>query len=173
MNSPKYADVMNHRSLTAIRGFTLIELMVTIVIIGILATITIPSYLISRQRSDVAEALRMADTIREDVTAYYEFNLSFPADNDAAGAPEPDLLIGNNVTRIEIEDGAIHITLGNKVARPLQGKTLSLRPAVVTGSPKSPISWLCGSDNAVTGMEAIGKNKTDLDNAIVPASCGN
>lgn len=171
MNSPKHADVLNYRSLTAHHGFTLIELMVTIVIIGILATITIPSYLISRQRSDVAEALRMADTIREDVTAYYDFNLSFPADNNEAGVPEPDLLIGNNVTRIEIEDGAIHITLGNKVSKPLQGKILSLRPAIVTGSPKSPISWLCGSDSAVTGMEAVGENKTDLDNAIVPASC--
>ena len=171
MNSPKHADVLNYRSLTVLRGFTLIELMVTIVIIGILATITIPSYLISRQRSDVAEALRMADTIREDVTAYYDINLSFPADNNEAGVPEPDLLIGNNVTRIEIEDGVIHITLGNKVSKPLQGKILSLRPAIVTGSPKSPISWLCGSDNAVTGMEAVGENKTDLDNAIVPASC--
>lgn len=171
MNSPKHADVLNYRSLTVLRGFTLIELMVTIVIIGILATITIPSYLISRQRSDVAEALRMADTIREDVTAYYDFNLSFPADNNEAGVPEPDLLIGNNVTRIEIEDGAIHITLGNKVSKPLQGKIISLRPAIVTGSPKSPISWLCGSDSAVTGMEAVGENKTDLDNVIVPASC--
>ena len=171
MNSPKHADVLNYRSLTLNRGFTLIELMVTIVIISILATITIPSFLISRQRSDVAEALRMADTIREDVTAYYYYNLSFPANNNKAGVPEPDLLIGNNVTRIEIEDGAIHITLGNKVSKLLQGKILSLRPAIVTGSPKSPISWLCGSDSAVTGMEAVGENKTDLDNAIVPASC--
>ena len=115
----------------------------------------------------------MADTIREDVTAYYSYNLSFPANNNKAGVPEPDLLIGNNVTRIEIEDGAIHITLGNKVSKPLQGKILSLRPAIVTGSPKSPISWLCGSDSTVTGMEAVGENKTDLDNAIVPASCDN
>lgn len=173
MNSPKHADVLNYRNLAVIRGFTLIELMVTIAIISILATITIPSYLISRQRSDVAEALRIADTIREDVTAYYDFNLSFPENNNQAGVPEPDLLIGNNVTSIEIEDGAIHVTLGNKAAKPLQGKILSLRPAIVTGSPKSPISWLCGSDSAVTGMEAVGKNKTDLDNAVVPASCGN
>jgi len=47
-----------------------------------------------------------------------------------------------------------------------------MRPAVVTGSPASPISWLCGFDEAVTGMEAIGKNKTDIDEGLVPSSCG-
>ena len=62
-------------------GFTLLELMVTVVIIAILATITIPSYLVKRQRSDVSEAIHLAETIREDVTAYYYSTLSFPSDN--------------------------------------------------------------------------------------------
>lgn len=155
------------------RGFTLIELMIAVAVVAILATIAIPSSLIHRQRSTVSEALRMVDTIREDVTYYYIKNLSFPSNNSEAGVPEPNLLIGNKVTRIEIEDGAIHLTLGNKVSKPLQNKILSLRPAIVTGSPTSPISWLCGYDKPVPGMEAIGKNKTDLANAIVPASCGN
>lgn len=154
-------------------GFTLIELMVTIAIIGILATITVPSLFISHQRSDVAKAVRKAETIREDITAYYDNNLSFPSNNDEAGLPEPELLIGNRVTSMEIEDGAIHITLGNKVSKRLQGKVISLRPAIVTGSPQSPISWLCGYESAVTRMEAVGENKTDLDDSIVPASCTN
>lgn len=162
-----------NKPITANHGFTLIELMITVAVIAILATIAVPSYLNQRQRSDVAEALRMADSIREDVTYYYVKNLSFPSNNSEAGVPEPDLLIGNKVTRMEVEDGAIHITLGNKVSKPLQAKILSLRPAIVTGSPTSPISWLCGFDKPVMGMEAVGKNKTDLANAIVPASCGN
>lgn len=155
------------------RGFTLIELMIAVAVVAILATIAIPSNLIHRQRSEVAEALRMTDTIREDVTYYYIKNLSFPSDNSEAGVPEPNLLIGNKVTSIEVEDGAIHITLGNKVTKSLQDKILTLRPAIVIGSPTSPISWLCGSDKPVPGMETIGKNKTDLANSIVPASCGN
>ena len=173
MHPSENTDISNVHSLTAARGFSLIELLITIAIISILATITIPSYLINRQRSDVAEAVRMADTIREDITAYYYSNLSFPADNAEADIPEPGYLIGNNVTGIEIQHGAIHITLGNKAAKSLQGKTLSLRPAVVTGSPKSPISWLCGSEAPVDGMEAAGQDRTDLKKAIVPASCGN
>ena len=173
MNPPSNTStsIRGHRKVNC--GFTLMELMVTVAIIGILATITIPSYLVKRQRSEVAEALHVAETISEDITAYYYSTLSFPSDNKEAGLPEAEFLIGNKITRMEIEDGAIHITLGNKVSKPLQGKIISMRPAIVTGSPKSPISWLCGSDSPVTGMQAVGKNKTDLKNAIVPASCRN
>jgi len=154
-------------------GFTLIELMVAVAVVAILATIAIPSTLHQRQRNEVVEALHLADSIREDVTDYYDRNLSFPSDNNEAGVPEPEFLIGNKVTRIEVEDGAIHITLGNKANKTLQDKILSLRPAVVTDSPSSPISWLCGSAEPVPGMEAIGEDKTDLPVGIVPSSCGN
>ena len=163
----------NKNSLSINQGFTLMELMVTVTIIAILATITMPSFLVQRQRGEVAEAMRLADSIRASVTDYYSINLSFPADNSAAGLPEPDLLIGNKVTRIEVKNGAIHITLGNKASKPLHDKILSLRPAVVTGSPASPISWLCGADYPVTGMEEAGENRTDLADAVLPASCGN
>ena len=153
------------------RGFTLVELMVVVSIIAILATITIPSYMAQRQRNDVAKALRMANTIRDDITEYYNKNLSFPSDNKEAGVPEPGLFIGNKVTRTQVEDGAIHITLGNKAALPLHNKIVSIRPAIVIGSPLSPISWLCGLDKPVPGMEAVGENKTDIDNSILPGSC--
>lgn len=155
------------------RGFTLMELMVAVAIVAILATIAMPSYLAQRQRNDATTALRMANDIRDHITDYYSKNLSFPSDNSEAGVPEPELLIGNKVTSIQVVDGAIHITLGNKVSKPLQDKMISIRPAIVTGSPTSPISWLCGFDKPVPGMEAIGKNKTDVTDGIVPSSCGN
>lgn len=167
MSLAKYTN----NPVTAYRGFTLMELMVTVAIVAILATIAIPSNLIHRQRSEVSEAIALAESLREDITLYYINNHSFPTDNNEAGLPAPELLIGNKITRIDVENGAIHITLGNKVSKPLQDKILSIRPAIVTGSPTSPISWLCGPDEPVTGMEAVGENKTDLDKAIVPASC--
>lgn len=153
------------------KGFTLIELMVVVSIIGVLASVSLPQYQSYVHKSEVVDALSMASTIREDVTAYYVESLEFPKDNLQARVPLPDKLISNRVTSISIKDGAIHITLGNKIAKPLQGKVLTFRPAVVDGSPLSPISWLCGYDKAVSGMSAIGKNETTIPNEYLPNSC--
>ena len=154
-------------------GFTLIELMIVVSIIGILASVAMPQYQVYVHRSEVTEALGMAANIREDVTAYYVETLEFPENNKQAGVPAPDKLIANRITGVEIDRGAIHITLGNKIAKPLQGMVLTFRPATVDGSPKSPISWLCGYDEPVKGMSAIGKNKTTLSDEYLPAACRN
>lgn len=154
-----------------VEGFTLIELMIVVAIIGILSSVALPAYQVYVQRSEVVEALSMAGTIRENVTNYYVEQLDFPENNEQAGIPAKNYLIGNRITEVVVESGAIHVTMGNKASRPLQGKILSFRPAVVTGSPKSPIAWLCGYDEPVPGMEARGANKTDLEREFLPSAC--
>ena len=100
-------------------GFTLIELMVVVSIIGILAAVALPQYQAYVVRSEVVEALSMAGTLRENVTDHYVENLAFPTNSTQAGAPPADKLIGNRVTGVVVENGAFHVTMGNKAVQPL------------------------------------------------------
>jgi type IV pilus assembly protein PilA len=97
--------------------------------------------------------------------------LCFPADNPTANVPKPEHLIGNFVTGVQVENGAIHISLGNRINAHVEGKVLSLRPAIVTENPSSPISWLCGYAEAVPGMTAIGENRTTVPSLYLSPAC--
>ena len=154
-----------------INGFTLIELMIVVAIIGILASIALPSYQTYTTRAQVVEALTLAEEIKGAIKEYYKYKGEFPADNASAGVPMPQYLIGNYVKGITVENGAMHVKLGNKVSAAVKGKVLSLRPLVVTGSPQSPISWNCGYSDAPEGMEAVGDNETTVDSMFLPAMC--
>lgn len=113
----------------------------------------------------------MADFVRTRVTHYHSDALSFPVNNEELGLPPRDKLIGNTIAGVDVENGAVHITIGNKVAKSLDGKILTFRPAMVIDSPISPIAWLCGYDEAVPGMEAVGTNRTDIPRELLPQNC--
>lgn len=153
------------------RGFTLLELMVTIGVMAILMLIALPSYLDKIVREQVAEALPLADIVKPAVQAAWVAKQPLPADNAAAGLPLADKIVNQVVSSVTLEDGAIHIAFGNKAHNSLKGKTLTIRPAVVEDAPVVPITWLCGYAAPPEKMTAKGNNKTDVPAGLLPLRC--
>jgi type IV pilus assembly protein PilA len=152
-------------------GFSLIEMMVALGIIAILAAVAVPQFAFYMNRETVTDAVELAEPIRKDVRSFYRTHRSFPVDNEHARVPPPDKLLGNEVTGMEVDEGALHIDFGNKAHDYLQGKTLSLRPITVKGSPESPMSWVCGNSSVPEGMVAHGRNRTDIKPGMLPLNC--
>lgn len=153
------------------RGFTLIELMIVITIIGILASIAIPLYLNYTSRAETAEAFSLASYVKPRIDHYFHEHGSFPVDNRAAGLPEPGSIIGNYVAGVRVDKGAIDITFGQKSFKALQGHVLTIRPLVVKGSPESPIAWLCGYASPPQGMDPVGTDHSTVKPVLLPGNC--
>ena len=118
------------------KGFTLIELMIVVAIIGILAAIAIPAYQDYTKRSHVSEGLSLAAGAKTGVTEFYSSNGRWPSNNTSAGLATSTDIRGNAVSSIGVSSGVITITYNDKVDN---GKTVILSPLAATGS----VTWKC------------------------------
>ena len=149
----------------------MIEMLLVLSIVAVLALMIIPSFYPVKARGQIAESLEIAEPLKDAITSQYQLLQSFPKDNEEAKLPQPGYLIGNYTASTNLENGALHIVLGNKIIKPLDGKTLSLRPITVIDSTQSPISWVCGYSGVPKGMQAASDNKTDIEKKFLPIKC--
>jgi type IV pilus assembly protein PilA len=156
---------------TTKNGFTLIELMIVIAIIGILTLMAMPSYQNRIIQSQIEEALQLSKIAQTAISDYYKKTERFPENNRKAGLPQPNKIIGNYVQELEVINGTINIVLGNRVNKYVLGKRLTIRPAVVSDEKIVPIAWVCGNASSPQGMDVIGKNATDLESYHLPLDC--
>jgi len=94
-----------------------------------------------------------------------------PLDNAEAGLPAAKQIIGNFISEVEVDHGAIHVRFGNRSNQVIAGKWLSLRPGMVAGAAQVPISWLCGIARPVDGLTYAGADRTDLGPEILLIEC--
>jgi type IV pilus assembly protein PilA len=152
-------------------GFTLIELLVAIAVVAIVATLAMPSFQAPLVRQQIVDSAGLINVAKSAVGARWSTAHALPADNAAAGLPEADKMVGNHVSSLRIEDGAIHVVFGNQANGSLKGRTLSFRPAVVDDAPVVPIAWVCAQAAVPDKMTAKGVDRTDLEAKYLPLNC--
>ncbi|EMT3155890.1 pilin, partial [Neisseria gonorrhoeae] len=123
------------------KGFTLIELMIVIAIVGILAAVALPAYQDYTARAQVSEAILLAEGQKSAVAEYYLNNGKWPENNDKAGVASPSEIKGKYVEKVEVAKGVVTATMkSDGVNKEIKGKKLSLWAKRQDGSVK----WFCG-----------------------------
>ena len=142
------------------QGFTLIELMIVVAIIGILAAIAIPAYQDYTIRAQVSEGLNLAAGAKAAVTEFYQDRGRYPTNNAEAGLSLPATIAGNYVQKVAAAGGKITVTyskvLPQKANAAIDGATLQLSPITSAGA----VDWNC------SGGVTLGANVKWL-----PAAC--
>ncbi|HEZ6565598.1 TPA: pilin [Neisseria meningitidis] len=156
------------------KGFTLIELMIVIAIVGILAAVALPAYQDYTARAQVSEAILLAEGQKSAVTEYYLNHGTWPSDNSAAGVASSSTIKGKYVQSVEVKNGVVTATmLSSGVNNEIKGKKLSLWAKRQDGSVK----WFCGQpvtrdDAKATNDDVTADNGTDkIDTKHLPSTC--
>ncbi|HEZ6922949.1 TPA: pilin [Neisseria meningitidis] len=154
------------------KGFTLIELMIVIAIVGILAAVALPAYQDYTARAQVSEAILLAEGQKSAVTEYYLNHGIWPANNSDAGvASSASDIKGKYVKSVEVKNGVVTAEMKSSgVNKEIQGKKLSLWAKRQDGSVK----WFCGQPVTRTAADEVtadSGNDDKINTKHLPSTC--
>ncbi len=157
------------------KGFTLIELMIVVAIIGILASLALAAYQTYQVRAQVAEGVSLATAAMVPVVDAFNQTGEPPVDLEEAGMnPAAAGTRGQYVQGVDIVNGRIDVTFGNRAHAEIFGQTVSFTPYL---SGQSTVNWRCGAAPAPPGAPLSGPTITSahLDPGVasryLPGSC--
>lgn len=139
------------------QGFTLIELMIVVAIIGILAAIAIPAYQDYTIRAQVSEGMSLASGVRTAVSEYYQATGNWPANNGEAGVSQAASITGNYVSQVAVNGSTITATFSDTAPQRANNR-IANGTLVLQGSVPQPgsVQWTCGGT---------------IETQYLPASC--
>ncbi|HEZ4934967.1 TPA: pilin [Neisseria meningitidis] len=158
------------------KGFTLIELMIVIAIVGILAAVALPAYQDYTARAQVSEAILLAEGQKSAVTEYYLNHGKWPGNNSDAGVASASDIKGKYVQSVTVANGVVTAEMKSSgVNNEIKGKKLSLWAKRQNGSVK----WFCGQpvtrNATATNNDAdVAKTGTDsekINTKHLPSTC--
>lgn len=155
------------------KGFTLIELMIVVAIIGILAAIAIPAYQDYTIRSQVTEGLTLAGAAKAAVAESYSQTGAAPANRNAAGMSNLATdTSGKYVSQVDVAAGTIAITYGNEANTKITASGANILTLVPYVTPDSSVAWKCGRAGVPNNTQLLGTGgNTTVDVRYLPKAC--
>jgi type IV pilus assembly protein PilA len=148
------------------KGFTLIELMIVVAIIGILAAIAIPAYQNYTIRAQVTEGLTLGDGWKTAISEYYATTGNWPVLINLTGTC---CSVGKYEQSVTVTTGGvIQITYGNQANKSINGSILDVVPYT---NANGDILWRCGFASAPSTSSSGGTNSTNVSPQYLPTSC--